>query len=749
MPPAFLTIRTVLRWLFQRQCLGCLVLALATWSSAPAQTVDPLAGLQAASDAAEAALRDDEVQIADSRYRETLREGWLVIGGLDAAERRWADAATAFERAASATVHPRQGLLSLALVHIQTGRVQEAVQILTRLVARDKSDIASRRLLAQALAASGQLAEAVQELEEAAATAPTDDELKFVLASGYLQMKKVEAADRLFGEIASSRPIPQTHVLIGRTYRDSGEYDHAREALHKALEMDPRTTRAHYYLGTTALLQDGVLRLEYAIDEFRQELRLAPADPVTNLRLGIALVEARHTADALDPLQMATASASAPPDAWFYLGRCLLALDRAPEAVTALERALQLAQATTAGELRIGSIENQLGLALRKTGAEQEAAAHFAEAERLSAQHTEQSRSQLARYLADAPDPATLDARPPIDTVFPFATLPEDQRRELRRRTATALARAYFNMGVLHARADRPARAAELLQSAATLDPAFPQIDASLGSTYFKAQQYEKAVEPLARASAASPSDASVRRMLAMSLLSAGAAERAVEVLRNDPGRDADPALQYAFGLALLRANRSAQAQLIFSRLIAEQGNTPELNVVMGQAQAQQGDYDGAISSLQRAIALKADVPEAHAALGVIYLKQGKLPEAAASLRKEIDISPGDFASRSNLATVLQLQGEHDEPVALLRGVLKVRPEFADARYLLGKILLADGAAEEAVQHLEVAARVAPQDFNIHYQLGQAYQKLGRSDLAQREFDLFRELKDKLAGRTP
>ena len=105
---------------------------------------------------------------------------------------------------------PREGLLSLALVHIQTGRAPEAVQILTRLVARDKSDIASRRLLAQALAASGQPAEAVQELEEAAAAAPGDDELKFVLASGYLQMKKVEAADRLFGEIARKRPTPDT-----------------------------------------------------------------------------------------------------------------------------------------------------------------------------------------------------------------------------------------------------------------------------------------------------------------------------------------------------------------------------------------------------------------------------------------------------------------------------------------------------------------------------------------------------------
>ena len=44
---------------------------------------------------------------------------------------------------------------------------------------------------------------------------------------------------------------------------------------------------------------------------------------------------------------------------------------------------------------------------------------------------------------------------------------------------------------------------------------------------------------------------------------------------------------------------------------------------------------------------------------------------------------------------------------------------------------------------------IANSKHNIHYQLGQAYQKLGRSDLAQREFDLYRELKDKLAGRTP
>src|SRR3954470_23594173 len=146
-----------------RQFVVCLalVLALAPERSRAQQVADPLAGLQAASAGAEAALQDGELQIADSRYRTALAEGWMIIGGLDAAERRWPEAASAFERASSATVQPRGGLLSLALVHSHTGRGPDAVQVLSTLVARDKRDIASRRLLAQALAASGRPAEAV------------------------------------------------------------------------------------------------------------------------------------------------------------------------------------------------------------------------------------------------------------------------------------------------------------------------------------------------------------------------------------------------------------------------------------------------------------------------------------------------------------------------------------------------------------------------------------------------------------
>ena len=50
-----------------------------------------------------------------------------------------------------------------------------------------------------------------------------------------------------------ARPIPQTHVLIGRAYRDAGEYERARAELQRPLAQDPGVRRAHYYLGMVAL----------------------------------------------------------------------------------------------------------------------------------------------------------------------------------------------------------------------------------------------------------------------------------------------------------------------------------------------------------------------------------------------------------------------------------------------------------------------------------------------------------------
>jgi tetratricopeptide (TPR) repeat protein len=627
------------------------------------------------------------------------------------------------------------------------GQAQDAVALLTKLASRNREDLPTLRLLAQAQIAAGEPKEAVQTLEEAYGAASDDPELAFLLATGYLHAKKIDAAEQLLARVVAARPIPETHLLIGRTYRDFGLYDRARASIEQALAMAPRLRRAHYYLGTLAVMAEGVLRLDEAIREFREELKISPDDALTNLRLGIALVEARRAAEASAPLEIASRVPTAGADTFHYLGRCQLALDRPAEAVGSFRRALELSRTTDA--VRVGDIHYQLGLALRRSGAAAEANAHFAQAEKASALRADTDRQQLARFLADRPDASGRGLSTMMPVESPLSKLPQTERAALERRATDALARGYLNLGIMHAQAQRFSRAAELFEHAANVSPDFPQVQYSLGVARFNAQQHEKAVASLERALAADPANADMQRMLALALLNSEQYQKAVPLLAADPRRESDPSLMYAYGVALIRSDRAADAEAVFERLLATHGATPELRVVLGQAHAQQGDYEGAISELQGALKLKPDVAEANATLGQIYLRQGKLAEARAALRAELQINPANPANPANvqarhtLATVLDLEGEQQEAVALLRSVLAARPSHADARYLLGKILLARGEADEAAEQLEAAARLAPEDANIHFQLAQAYRKQGRTDLADQRFEIYQQLKAK------
>jgi tetratricopeptide (TPR) repeat protein len=721
-------------------CLSAAVLLAAPPSAA--QIPELIAALDQTIARAEDNLRLGERQVAESHYRAALMQGWMMLGALHVAAGELEAAKRAFERASTSAFEHRDALQAYAVVRLQLGETADAAQILTRMTAERPKDVQLRLTLAQALVAMDRPAEAAQELEVAERLAPKDPELLFALAAGYLRVKKIETAERLLTRVAAAHPQAETYVLIGRTYRDFQYFDRARAALRRALKQNPRVARAHYYLGTTALLEEGVVLLEEAIDEFRQELKISPRDPLATLRLGVVLVEARRHDEALPLLERAVKEPSPPYDAWMYLGRCQLARGSPAEAVISLRKAREVAEAT-GQQGRRRSIHYQLAMALRDSGATAEAEREFAEAQRLSVAQAENEREQLTRFLAESPDRAASNIRILPLGMDELEGMTADQRQALRARIAEALARAYLNLGIVHAQASRFERAAESFEAAAAIDPAFPQVQYSLGVAYFNAEHYGKAVPALEAAFAQQPLNAEAGRMLALASLNAGNHGRAAALLRKDPKLSSDPSLQYAYGLALVRSNRAEEAEQIFSRVLTEHPDVPELNVVLGQIHAAQGDFEEAIASLKKAIALRRDVAEAHAALGDIYMRQGLFGPAAEALRAELATRPANVVARNTLATVLDLDGKQDEALRELRTIVAARPNYADARYLFGKILLARGSAEEALTHLEVAARLSPEDANIHYQIGQAYQRLGRTELAAQAFETFKRLKDK------
>lgn len=697
---------------------------------------------------AQDALRVGEIQIAESHFRSALVEGWLLLGALSFETGDLDEAKAAFQSARDSAVDTRRADTALAVVALRQGDTGEAVTRLRRLLGRHPGEVEARRLLAQALVAAGSTTEAVQELEEGLAQSGGDPEIAFNLATGYLRLDRPERAAELFADLARQRPIAATYVLVGRTYRDFRLYDRARSALEHALEMDPQAQRAHFYLGTIELLQEGRARLPEALDHFERELLLDSEEPLVNFYYGMSLAEARRFEEALGALDIAIAAPGTPvAAALYYRGRCLLGLDRAGEAIEALEQALAAAREEGPDDRQLSSIHYQLALALRAEGRSDDAASHFDAAERYSAKMTAGERERLSRYLADELE---RESGPPAASapvvLEPVEGLEAARRVMLEEDVRTTMAGCYFNLGVIHTQAHRFARAAALLAEAAALDPEYPQLQYTLGVARFNAEQYAAALDPLEGALAASPDDPLLRRMVAMASLECGRFDRAIELFRADQGLAGDPSLQLAYGLALVRGGRASEAQPVFERLLVEHADWPQLHVLLGQAHAQEGDYDAAIRSLERALALDPEVAEAHGVLGVIHLRQGRLDEAEADLSAELRRSPDDLRTKVHLATVLDMARRSDEAIPLLRSVLEVEPEQADARYLLGKILLARGDAEQARQQLEAARTLTPDEANVRYQLAQAYRRLGRAEEARDELAAYRRLKDASRG---
>jgi Flp pilus assembly protein TadD len=358
------------------------------------------------------------------------------------------------------------------------------------------------------------------------------------------------------------------------------------------------------------------------------------------------------------------------------------------------------------------------------------------------------AREAQARGAAPLADHTPPSAGHDPDTTR-VAGLTATARRDLRAGVAALIAPAYFNLGVLAAQDGKFEHSAAMLEITASEAPNFPMVQRSLGVAYFNARRYQKATEALSGALTADPPNADLRRMLALAWLDVEAYDKAAALLKDDPRRDVDPSLQYAYGMALVRSGRADEAERIFTALLAAHSDSAELNVILGEAQAEQGDFQAGITLLQEALRLNPQVEDANAALGTIYFKQGRFAEADEVLRTELRLHTGADRARQMLATVLDLEGHSDEAVGLLRTVLASRPDSNDARYLLGKILLAQGHAADATEQLSEAVRLAPDDASGHFQLAQAYRRLGQNEHADQQLALYRSLKDTQRGRRP
>ena len=125
-------------------------------------------------------------------------------------------------------------------------------------------------------------------------------------------------------------------MLIGRAYRETGFLPESIEEFKKAIELDPRFPRVHYYLGLTYLYKDGAARIPDAIEEFKIELAANPEEYFANFYLGILYIMERKLEPAIGLLEKAARKQPNNPDPYFHLGQAYQGAGKHKEAVEVL-----------------------------------------------------------------------------------------------------------------------------------------------------------------------------------------------------------------------------------------------------------------------------------------------------------------------------------------------------------------------------------------------------------------------------
>jgi len=187
----------------------------------------------------------------------------------------------------------------------------------------------------------------------------------------YAARQLAEAAACCEAVIADEPAHFEAHHLLGVLSLDLGRHEAAREALQRAVSLNPRSPRARYNLGN---LFQTLGRHEEAESAYRAALALAPDHAEALNNLGNSLRALGRHAEAIDCYRAALGHRPDHAPAFYNMGRSLADLDRLDEAEASLRAALA-APVKPADAHRLTDVRDALAAVLVELGRDQEALA--------------------------------------------------------------------------------------------------------------------------------------------------------------------------------------------------------------------------------------------------------------------------------------------------------------------------------------------------------------------------------------
>ncbi len=210
---------------------------------------------------------------------------------------------------------------------------------------------------------------------------------------------------------------------------------------------------------------------------------------------------------------------------------------------------------------------------------------------------------------------------------------------------------------------------------------------------------------------------------------------------------EGDPDVYKLIGLNLVSVGKADLAEHYFEKAVALAPRDFMARYYLGLYQLTSKQFERAETQVREALKLNPNYADAWLLLGVAQEHLGKEAEAIQTYRQASEI-----AERQNhrtetpslyLARLLVSLQQFEQSLPPLKRAVALNPQSSEALTLLGRALSRLEQNEAALQVLTEAVKLAPQDKAPHYLLISVYQKLGKTDEAQRERQIFSALEAK------
>ncbi len=644
--------------------------------------------------------RDDEALAAYERVLELAPEDPLAPR--EAGVRRyrrndWAGAAKWLQRASALEPDRTDVLVLLGLSYFRSGDLTGARNTLTSFLRKGGDSPVARKSLAEAHAGLNDHGRGVEVAREGLEKYPDDTPLWLTYGRLLAERGQLQAAATAL-EKASVVSSAELHTTLGQVLLKLGRFAEAVRHLKIADDFGTLAAEDVLALGEAHLHVPG--SGVAAVAALERATRMAPGKSRGFVLLGSAYLLVERTTDALTMLRRAEAlGESSEPllleiaslqdqlglsdeslttygrvldgnpssvPALFGVGRRVLALGHAADAVEPLKEAVRLAPDHADAYLL-------LGRALFATGS-------FVEAS-----------SALTSYLQLRPDDQS--ARMELATSLRAEGRPDQAIPVLQTATHAqpGSGSTFRELGAVYAEANQPQPSADAYRRAVAITPNDPVAQEQLARQLRQLGEFDDAIVAVTKAIEQRPNDATLFRLRGN--------------LHADKGEDhrARGELERAHFLAPENADLAMELGLVLSRLGSEDKALPLL-----AATWERGDAPAKVAL----------------ALAKTYRDLARLDEAQAVLESARAAHPEDADVLLQLALLYEHRGELDRAVVSYREVTRLRADIPEALDRAARMYIKLDMPDEAVQTLEQLLRARPNDAGAYFELGTAYTKL-------------------------